>query len=438
MIESIQTSASARRRHIGVDDLRRVLSRPRIRRLDNGLTICIIDNPRVPVVATAVIYRAGTRDESPGLGGAAHFLEHMMFKGSEHFGPGEIDRLTLAQGGSNNAFTSHDSTVYYFTFAADRWQRALDVEVDRMAGLVLDAEEVASERQVILEEIAMYESEPWDALDRAVTSTFFAPHPYGRPVLGTREELETIDGAVLRDFHQQLYRPSNAVLVIAGDVGASVDEVVGGAFESLPRMPTNRPPNADVAPRAGGDELRRLVRHQGEVPRMLLTFPAPAATHPDHAALTLLISILGNGRSSRLHRALVDEGQLCVWVSADLHETVDPGAVAIALEVVPGVEPARVEAEVLRQIDLLRTRGPSDEEVARAKRIIEADWVFAHEKVFQQAFLAGTALALFDLEHPWRYFELLLAAETADLFKIAERYLQPAAGGVLGWSLPRE
>ena len=430
----------APRGRIELDELRRVLPRPRVRHLDNGLTLCVVENRRVPLVATAVIYSAGTRDEAPGLGGAAHFLEHMMFKGSERYGPGEIDRLTRALGGSNNAFTSHDSTLYYFTFAADRWHRALGVEADRMAGLILDPAEVGSERQVIVEEIAMYEGEPWDALDREVTSTLFAPHPYGRPVLGTRDELQTIDAPVLRDFHRRFYRPFNAVLVVAGDVDASVDEVVEEAFGGVDGAP-NGCDRAQAAPRAELAGLRRVERRQGEVPRMLLTCPAPAAEDADHPALMLLVSILGNGRSSRLHRALVDEGQLCVWVSADLQETVDPGAMAVALEVVPGVEPPRVEEEVLRQIDRLRREGPSDAEVARAKRIITADWVFGHEKVFQQAFLAGTALALFDLEHPWRYFERLLAAGAGgagELASVAERYLRPAAGGVLGWSLPRE
>ncbi len=442
--------ALGRPRRLEVGDLRGILPRPRVRRLASGLTLCVIESHRVPVVATAVVYRAGSRDETPGLGGTAHFLEHMMFKGSERFGTGEIDRMTRALGGSNNAFTSHDSTLYYFTFAADRWRRALEVEADRMAGLVLDPREVASERQVILEEIAMYEGEPWDALDRAVTEAFFAPHPYGRPVLGTREDLAAIDGDVLRDFHRRFYRPANAVLVVAGDVDAAVDEQVEEAFAGLDGAPAAGAPAAgapaagapaadnrpDARPRDPAGSLRRLERRQGEVPRMLLVFPAPAATDPDHVALTLLASVLGNGRSSRLHRALVDEGQLCVWVSADLHETVDPGAVSVALEVVPGVDPSRVEAEVLRQIDRLREQGPSDDEVARAKRIIAADWVFAHEKVHQQAFLAGTVLALFDLEHPWRYFERLLAAEAADLGDAAARYLRPSAG-VLGWSLPR-
>ena len=425
---------SSRRWRTDLEALRSALPPPHVRRLDNGLTLCVVKNRRVPVVATTIIYRAGTRDEAPGLGGVAHFLEHMMFKGSEHFGPGEIDHLTRALGGSNNAFTSHDSTAYYFTFAADRWQRALDVEVDRMAGLTLDPAEVGSERQVIFEEIAMYEGEPWDALDRDVTAAYFAPHPYCRPVLGTRPELASVDAQVLRDFHRRFYRPANAVLVVAGDVDDSVDEVVEAAFSRFEGGPSER---ASAAPREPVDGLRRVERRQGEVARMLLTLPAPAASHPDHPALSLLVSVLGSGRSSRLHRALVDEGQLCVWVSTDLQETVDPGAVAIALEVLPGIEPARVEAEVLRQIDLLRRQGPTAEEVERAKRMITADWVFGHEKVFQQAFLAGSSLALFDLEHPWRTFERLLAAEAGPLTATADRYLRPAAG-VLGWSLPRE
>src|SRR5207244_7983610 len=120
---------------------------------------------QAPLVASVLYYRVGTRDEPAGRGGVAHFLEHMMFKGSARFGPGEIDRRTQALGGINNAFTSHDSTAYYFNFAADRWTEALTIEADRMAGLTLNPDEVASERQVILEEIAMYASEPWDALE---------------------------------------------------------------------------------------------------------------------------------------------------------------------------------------------------------------------------------------------------------------------------------
>ena len=158
----------------------------------------------------------------------------MMFKGSARFGPGEIDRLTQALGGVNNAFTSHDATAYYFNFAADRWTEALAIEADRMTALTLDPEQVASERQVILEEIAMYDSEPWDALEMAVHNRLFAGHPYGHPVLGTREELLATGAEDLRAFHRRFYRPDNAVLVVAGDIG-------DGALDAVERRARRHP-----------------------------------------------------------------------------------------------------------------------------------------------------------------------------------------------------
>ncbi len=414
--------------------LRELLPPARIRRLENGLVVCAVEDRRAPLVAIAVVYRAGAGDETPREAGAAHFLEHMMFKGSRRFGPGEVDRLTRALGGSNNAFTSHDSTLYYFTFAADRWRRALEIEADRMASLTLDPVEVASERQVILEEIAMYESEPWDALEMRVAAELFDGHPYGRPVLGTRDSLEAIDGAVLGDFHRRFYRPSNAVVAVAGDVGPEVEAEVAAAFGDLDGPPPSRPA---APPGERPRELRRLERHHGEVPRMLLTLPAPAAADPDHPLLLLLLAVLGSGRASRLHRGLVEEGQLCVWVTTELVETVAPGATAIALEVVPGVEPERVERELFAGLDRLRSSGPSAEEVERAKKILLSDWIFGHEKGHQLAFLLGSALALFDAEHPWRYLDRLLRARVRDLAPIAERYLDPTAGAVVGWSLPK-
>lgn len=414
-------------------ELRRIADEVEVRRLDNGLVVALLPRRHAPLVTTALIYRAGTRDDGAGHGGTAHFLEHMMFKGSRRYGPGEIDHLTLALGGSNNAFTSHDLTLYYFTFAADRWQDALAVESDRMAGLTLDSEEVVSERQVILEEIAMYEGEPWDALEQRVAAAAFPDHPYGRPVLGTRDELLATGAAELRSFHERFYRPSNAVLVVAGDVGDDAFGRVRDAFGSLDGKAVERVKSPPAMPPRG---LARLERRAGEVARMLLSLPAPAATAADHPLLRLLVAVLGAGRSSRLHRTLVDEGQLCVGISADLNESLDPGGVTVALEVVPGVEPERVEEAALDEIERLRRQPPTPEEVARAQKIVMADWLFDHERIHQQAFLVGTALALFDVEHPWRYLERLLAAGADELTAIAERYLQPRTSGVLGWSLP--
>ena len=415
--------------------LKSLPGRLRLERLDNGLTVCLLANAQAPIVTSALFYRAGTRDEPPGHGGVAHFLEHMMFKGSARFGPGEIDRITQALGGSNNAFTSHDATTYYFNFAADRWTEALAIETDRIASLTLDPEQVASERQVILEEIAMYESEPWDALEMAVHERLFAGHAYGRQVLGTREELPATGAETLRAFHRRFYRPDNAVLVVAGDLGDDALERVERTLGSLPAGA--EPRRGFTPPETLPASLERLERRKGEVARMLLAVAAPHGSHPDHAALRLAATVLGSGRTSRLQHALVEDEQLCVWVTADLSEGMDASMMTIAAEVVPGVEPGRVEARVLELLEDLRRRPPGEEELERCRQIAAADWVFGHEKVHQQALSVGVALALFDLEHLDLHLERLLAAGTGQLLDVADRYLRPEKGGVMGWSLPK-
>ncbi len=402
--------------------------------LGNGLTVCRLDNRAAPVVTSALFYRAGTRDEAPGQAGIAHFLEHLMFKGSARYGPGEIDRRTQALGGSNNAFTGHDLTGYYFDFAPDRWREALAIEADRMAGLTLDPLEVASERQVVLEEISMYEGDPWDALELAVHRALFAPHPYGRPVLGTRGDLKAVGPAELAAFHARWYAPANAVLVVAGEVGEAALDQVEEAFGGLPGGPPPRRP--EVEPPAPLSGLTRIERRHGDVARLLLAMPGPAGAALDHPAARLLVCLAGGGRASRLHRALVDEGQLCSWVSVELSESLQPGFIAVAAELVAGAEPGEVERVLLAELARLRREPPSGEELERCRRTLAADWVFGHERVHQQALAAGTALTLFDLEHPERQLARLLALPAESLPEVAGRYFDPARSAVLGWSLP--
>ena len=318
-----------------------------------------------------------------------------------------------------------------------------------MAGLTLDPDQVASERQVILEEIAMYENEPWDALGMAVEAATFPDHPYGRPVLGSRAELAATGPAELAAFHRRFYRPGNAVLVVAGDVGEEAFAAVEAAFAGVDPGPAQADPRPAVpaaAPLAG---VQRIERRKGEVARLLLALRGPAAGHPDRSVLHLVAALLGGGRTSRLYRAFVDEEQLCSWVSADLGETVDEGSLTIAMELVPGVEPARVEERLLAELAKLaggvgggggRGNGSAalpDEELERVRRVFFADWVFAHERVHQQALVAGYSLALFDLGHLDRELRAALAAGRERVLEVAARYLQVEGGAVLGWSLPR-
>jgi len=407
-----------------------------VSRLANGLELCLVRNPQAPLVTSALFYRAGSRDEPPGRGGLAHFLEHLMFKGSERYGPGEIDRRTQALGGTNNAFTSHDVTAYWFTFAADRWSEALAIEADRMRGLRLDPREVDAERQVILEEIAMYRDEPWDALEMDVLAALYPGHPYGRPVLGTEAELEGEDVAAVAAFHRDYYRPDNAVLVLAGDLGADAAARAEEAFSALAAGRAERP--RVVPPEREGVGVVRRERRQGEVTRMLLTLPAPPPDTADHAGLRILATILAAGRASRLQRSLVEEGQLCLSVSASLADNVVASHFAIAAELVPGADLPEVERRIFEALAELGTAAVGDEELERARHVFAADWAWGQERIHQQAVAAGLALAEFDLGQPHRLLTAALDADAGGLARLAARFLDARAGGVLGVSRAAE
>ena len=408
-------------------------------RFGNGFELVLVPNRQAPIVTTVLVYRAGGRDEPPGASGAAHFLEHMMFKGSARYGPGEIDRRTQALGGINNAFTSHDSTAYYFAFASDRWGEALAIERDRMTALTLDPAEIASERQVILEELAMYRDDPWDALELAVQEELFAPHPYGVPVLGLEEDLKAMDRERLAAFHRSLYRPANALLVVAGDIGdpGAARAAVEAAFGDVDGGSAPRPALAAVhSPRTARRVEKRVESEESEVARLLLAFAVPPPEHPDYPGLRLLATALGGGRSSRLHRAFVDVGQLCLSADCGVAEMEAASSLSCALELLPGVEPAEVERRLGDELARARTEELDEAELERARRVLEADWVFQQERIHQQGVIAALAAAQGDVELPRRVIAAALECEARELRGLAERYLDPAAGSVLGLSRP--
>jgi len=401
-------------------------------RLANGLEVCLLANHQAPVVSTALFYAVGCRDEGAGQGGISHFLEHMMFKGSERYAAGEVDRRTQALGGVNNAFTSHDVTAYWFSFAADRWGEALAIEADRMRGLRLDPREVEAERRVILEEIEMYRDDPWDVIEQAVQEALFEGHPYGRPILGTPEELAGIGAAELAAWHRDHYRPRRAILVVAGDPGDGALERVAEAFGAIEDGAVDRP-TTPAARRPEG--AFRVERFHGEVNRFLWAFPAPAADAPEHAALRLVAGILAEGRASRLQRALVDEGQLCLGVSASLSDAAAASSFQIAAELLPGADPAEVEAVCRAALDALGE--PVDEpELERARHVFFADWVHGIEKIHQQAVAAGIALAQFDLDQPERLLAAVEAATPDALAAAVRTWLDPGRS-VLALCRPR-
>ncbi len=402
--------------------------------LDNGLRVVLLPQNGAESIAVALCYRAGSRDEEPGESGLAHFLEHMMFKGSAAYEPGAIDRLTQRLGGTNNAFTSHDATLYHFQFERGSWREALRIESDRMRGLSLLPEEVDSEREVILEEIRMVEDDPWDALEQAVARRMFGDHPYGQSVLGTRESLRSLDAAALRSFHCRHYRPGRAVLVCAGglppDAMELVEAALGGAAAG------GEGSRAGLGPPVFDPRRRRRVElRRGETPRLLVAHPAPAPDDPAHVHLRLALAVLCSGRASRVQRDLVEEDPLALWASATVTGHRLGGMATLSAEAAPGVHPERLERELRARVEGLASRPPDAEELERAKRILFADWVFLHEAIAERAVTAALEQALFRPGFSRDSFEALSAATASDVAAACAASLS-AGTRVVGWSRP--
>ncbi|MDE2923609.1 MAG: pitrilysin family protein [Acidobacteriota bacterium] len=402
--------------------------------LDNGLRVVLLPQNGAESIVVALCYRAGSRDEEPGECGLAHFLEHMMFKGSAAYEPGAIDRLTQGLGGTNNAFTSHDATLYHFQFERGSWQEALRIESDRMRGLSLLPAEVALEREVILEEIRMVEDDPWDALEQAVAGRIFGDHPYGRSVLGTRESLRALDAEALRSFHRRHYRPGRAVLVCAGGLPPDAMEKIEATLGAVRRE------SRSAAPPVGGSEdprtqSLRVELRRGETPRLLIAHPAPAPDDPAHVHLRLALAVLCTGRSSRVQRDLVEEDPLALWASAAVTGHRLGGMATLSAEAAPGVPPERLEEELCVRIEGLANRPPDAGELERAKRILFADWVFLHEPIAERAMTAALEHALFSPGFSRDSFRQLAGAAGSDVAGACSAWLSPETR-VVGWSLP--
>jgi zinc protease len=406
-------------------------------RLQNGLRVLIVERHLDPVVAVTLWYRVGARDEREHEAGVSHFLEHMMFKGSRRFGKGEVDRVTASLGGTNNAYTSYDHTAYWFEFASDRWERALDLEADRMRGLRLDPDEFDAERAVVLEELGMGEDDPWRNLSREVGGVLFGRHPYGRPIIGYRDTLAAMTPESMRAYHRRFYRPGNATLVVCGDVTPraalrAVRERFGKIADRDADAPAWRPPLAFP------DGPRRLTtRWDDPAARLLLAWPGAVVGSDDDFALDLVSSLLTGGRLSRLHRRLVLDEGLATYVSASNDARVEGGAFWLFAEAARGVAPERLEAALHEELARLATDLVPAAELKRVRQSLEASEAYDSETVTD----LGDHVGQYAVDDRWDLvleFAARRKAVTArKVREAAARILDPERA-VVGWSLPNE
>jgi zinc protease len=407
--------------------------------LDNGLRVLVLEDHRSPVVSVQLWYRVGSRNERPGATGLAHFLEHLMFKGTPARGKGEFSRLIEQNGGRDNAFTSHDVTGYYVDIAADRVDMVLELEADRMRHLLLDPREIDAERQVVMEERrTRTEDDPDGLLSEEMMSLAFKAHPYQWPVIGWMEDIRRVAPAELRAFYDLYYRPNNAILAVAGDVNArELLDRIRRTFGSIPRGPEPPAPTAIEPPQI--DERRLIVRKPGaRAPIVDLAWHVPNFRSEDAPALEVLSTVLSAGRASRLYRTLIYERRLALGTGADYsYFSLDPNIFWLYATPLPGQSAEALEEALLAEIERIKDEPVPAEELERAKNQIEAGFAWRQDSVHARA----ADLARFELIGSWRlaerYVPATRAVTAADVQRVARAYF-PAGRRNTAVLLPHE
>jgi zinc protease len=390
--------------------------------LDNGLTVLTRELHSSPTVSTMIWYRVGSRNEELGQTGKSHFLEHMLFKGTERFGKGEIDLLTLKNGGNNNAFTSHDFTAYYFNFASDRWEVALDIEADRMVNCVFAPEEFEAEKKVVIEELRMGLDSPWGTLLQELDATAYKVHPYRNPVIGWLQDVERATDIEQQAYYHRHYYPGNATLVLTGDFETEQAlEAVSQRFSAIPRV-LEAPAITAVEPPQRG-EKRLKVQWRSKVPRIAIAYHAPEIAHPDSYALQVLNLVLTEGKTSRLYQRLVEKEQSVTFVTAEYGESKDSTLFHIRAEARGAHEPEAIEAVIHEELARIAGAGATKQELDRAKHQIGAHFVLSRERAVDQAMLLGQVESLYGLSYIDTYLDRVSAVTSDDLASVCSRYL---------------
>ena len=366
--------------------------------LGNGLEVVVIPDHRTPVVTHMVWYRVGAADETPGKSGLAHFLEHLMFKGTAKNPQGLFSQVVATIGGQENAFTSSDYTGYFQRVTREQLKTLMEFESDRMTGLVLTDDVVKPERDVVLEEYNMrVANNPSARLEEQMEAALYLNHPYGRPVIGWRQEIEKLNREDALAFYRRFYTPNNAILIVAGDVTA--EEVKTLAEETYGKVKRITEIAPRVRPQEPVHESPRTVTladprvNQPSVQRLYLAPSYTTAKANEAEALDLLAHILGRGSNSRLYQALVLDKGIAVNAGAGFQGTaVDYARLNVFGSPKPGTSLQQIEEGIDAVIAEIADKGVSDDELERSKNRLIADAVYAQDSQTTLARWYGAAL----------------------------------------------
>ena len=382
----------------GVAGARAAVFNPSTITLANGLQVVVIENHRAPVVTHMVWYRVGAADEVPGKTGIAHFLEHLMFKGTKTVPPGAFSEIVARLGGNENAFTTQDYTAYFQSVAVEHLEEMMKLEADRMVNLVLTDDVVMPERDVILEERRQrIDNDPGSQLMEMARSALFLNSPYRMPTIGWENEMRGLTTADAIAWHAKWYEPGNAIVVISGDV--TMDQVRPLAEKYYGALPATVVP-ARVRPHEPAQFAPRRVTKQDERVQLanwtrLYQAPSYHRGATQHAyALEVLAELLGGGTSSRLYRSLVVDQKLATGAGSGYDgDNLDLSTFSLYASAQPGGGVDAIETAMDAEIAHLLKDGVTEDEVARAKKSLRAEAVKARDSLSGPARLVGSALA---------------------------------------------
>jgi zinc protease len=412
-------------------------------RLDNGMDVVVIEDHRAPVVTHMVWYRVGAADEPPGKSGVAHFLEHLMFKGTNDIPESAFSKIIAANGGQDNAFTAQDYTGYFQRIAVDRLDLVMKMEADRMRNLVLTEALVNPERDVVIEERnSRVENDPGSLFSEQRDAAFFQNHPYGIPIIGWRNEIEALSLEDSLAFYRRYYAPNNAILVVAGDVTPDQVEQLAKTYYG-PLAPS------DLPPRVRPQEPKHLAPiritfsdKRVRQPYVVRTYLAPTRGTGDTkraAALEMLATVLGGDPVTSHLATLQVDRKIAVASGAFYRGTsVDANVFGVYVIPLPGVTLAEAEAAMDEEIMNFIETGPSEEQLERIKTIARADWIYEQDSQFSVARRYGSELSMGLSVEEIQTWPQLLQDVTAEDVVAAAKDVFDLRQSITGWLTTEE
>lgn len=395
--------------------------------LDNGLQVILREVHTAPVISFWVAYRVGSRNERTGQTGISHWTEHMLFKGTEKFPAGMLDREIDRAGGQWNAFTSTDYTMYYATLPENRIDLALEAEADRMVNALFDPEETESERTVIISERQGSENSPTFWLNEEVRAAAFRVHGYHHTILGDMADLETLSRDELYNHYRRYYQPSNAVIVAVGAFDSQ--EMLAQIKSHFADIPSDEKPTPFVRPEPEQQGERRvIVERPGMTAFLSLAHHVPDSTQDDWFKLEIIDSALtgaGSGidnKTSRLYKALVKTG-IAASIDGGMSETIDPYLYELTVTLNDGYTHQEAEDVIITEIERIKHEGISQKELDKAKKQAKASFAYSTESVTNQAYWIAQSAMLGDLQWYDNFLDRLKAITLDDIQATAQKYL---------------